>query len=432
LLQEFHQKVKLPHPPVPEPVVILITLLSTAFFSGIEIAFVSASKLRIELRNKQGHFTAKILAGFVKEPSRFISTTLLGNAISLVVYGIFMELLLKRYIQDFISVEAHEFTVIFISSLISTIIVLVTAEFIPKVIFRLNPDFMLELFALPFLFFYYLFSPVVNFVVWLSKWMIRVFFKSTISENVPIFSKIDLDHYVSQSASLDLEDDADVDTEIFKNALDFGTVKVRNFLVPRTELVAMDIHSSIDDLHKLFVESGHSKILIYRDSIDNIIGYVHQVEMFNEPDSIGSILLPIHITHETVSAHQCLNELNKQRKSVALVVDEFGGTAGIVTVEDIIENIFGDINDEHDTEEFKEQQINEHEFIFSARLEIKYLNDTYDLNLPEGEYDTLGGFIISGHEDIPEVNEMIHIDRFEFHILSMHKTRIDVVKMNIL
>lgn len=417
---------------MPEPVVILITLLSTAFFSGIEIAFVSANKLRIELRNKQGHFTAKILSGFVKEPSRFISTTLLGNAISLVVYGIFMEMILKHQIHNFIPEGEHEFAEILISSIISTIIVLVTAEFIPKVLFRINPDFMLELFAVPFLIIYYLFSPVVNFVVWLSKWMIRVFFKSTVSENAPIFSKIDLDHYVSQSASLDLEDDADVDTEIFKNALDFGSVKLRNCLIPRTELIAMDINSSIDELHKLFIESRHSKILIYRENIDNIIGYVHQVEMFSTPKSINSILLPIHITHETVGAQQLLTELNKQRKSVALVVDEFGGTAGIVTVEDIIENIFGDIDDEHDTEELREQKITEHEFIFSARLEIKYLNDTYDLNLPEGEYDTLGGFIISHYEDIPSENEVIVVESFEFHILSMQKTRIDMVKLNLL
>lgn len=415
---------------MPEPVVILITLLSTAFFSGIEIAFVSANKLRIELRNKQGHFTAKILSGFVKEPARFISTTLLGNAISLVVYGIFMEIILKPHIHSVIPEGEHEFAEILISSIISTIIVLVTAEFIPKVLFRINPDLMLEIFAVPFLVIYYLFSPVVNFVVWLSKWMIRVFFNSTVSENVPIFSKIDLDHYVSQSANMDLEEDADVDTEIFKNALDFGSVKLRNCLVPRTELVAIEINASIEELHTLFMESRHSKILIYRDNIDNIIGYVHQVEMFNGPKSIQSILLPIHITHETVSAQQLLTELNKQRKSVALVVDEFGGTAGIVTVEDIIENIFGDIDDEHDTEDLREQQINEHEFIFSARLEIKYLNDNYEFDLPEGEYDTLGGFIISHHEDIPAVNEVIKIEPFEFHILSMQKTRIDIVKMN--
>lgn len=415
---------------MPEPVVILITLLSTAFFSGIEIAFVSANKLRIELRNKQGHFTAKILSGFVKEPARFISTTLLGNAISLVVYGIFMEIILKPHIHTIIPAGEHEFAEILISSLISTIIVLVTAEFIPKVLFRINPDLMLEIFAVPFLVIYYLFSPVVNFVVWLSKWMIRVFFNSTVSENVPIFSKIDLDHYVSQSANMDLEEDADVDTEIFKNALDFGSIKLRNCLVPRTELVAIEINASIEELHTLFMESRHSKILIYRDNIDNIIGYVHQVEMFNGPKSIQSILLPIHITHETVSAQQLLTELNKQRKSVALVVDEFGGTAGIVTVEDIIENIFGDIDDEHDTEDLREQQINEHEFIFSARLEIKYLNDNYEFDLPEGEYDTLGGFIISHHEDIPAVNEVIKIEPFEFHILSMQKTRIDIVKMN--
>ena len=417
---------------MPYPVLILFTLLSTAFFSGIEIAFVSANKLRIELRNKQGHFTAKILSGFVKEPSRFISTTLLGNATSLVLYGIFMDQILRPYINIYISFEEHEFLVILISSLVSTAIVLVTAEFLPKVLFRLNPDFLLELFAIPFLVFYYLFSPLVNFVIWLSKWMIRVFFKSTVSENTPIFSKIDLDHYVSQSASLDLEEDADVDTEIFKNALDFGSVRLRNCLVPRTELVAMDINSSIEELHKVFIESGHSKILIYKENIDDIIGYVHQVEMFSAPQSINSILLPIHITHETVGAQQLLAELNKQRRSVALVVDEFGGTAGIVTVEDIIENIFGDINDEHDIEELREQRITENEFIFSARLEIKYLNDNYDLELPEGEYDTLGGFIIAHYEDIPTANEVIRIEDFEFHIISMHKTRIDVVKMNVM
>lgn len=414
---------------MPEPVVILITLISTAFFSGIEIAFVSANKLRIELRNKQGHFTARILSGFVKDPSRFISTTLLGNAISLVVYGIFMGLLIDSRIDAMLP-EHNELLVLVISSFISTAIVLVTAEFLPKVLFRINPDLMLELFAVPFLIIYYLFYPLVNFIVWLSKGLIRTFFKSRIKENTPIFSKVDLDHYVSQSANLDLEEDADVDTEIFKNALDFANVKLRNCLVPRNELVAIDINASIEELKKLFIESGHSKILVYRDNIDHIIGYLHLVELFNNPKSISSILLPIHITYETVSAHQLLKELTRQRKSVALVVDEFGGTAGIVTMEDIIENIFGDIDDEHDVEELREQKITDSEFIFSARLEIRYLNDTYDLDIPEGEYDTLGGFIISHHEDIPAVNDIIHIEPFEFHILSMHKTRIDVVKMN--
>ena len=403
--------------------VIIGSILFSAFFAGIEIAFISANKLLIELKNKQGSYYAKILSPFIANPSKFISTTLIGNNIGLVIYGIYMAKVLDDvFLQLFPALANYHFLLFFLQSLISTLIVLVTAEFLPKVLFRINPDNILKVLALPFLVFYYLFWPVVHFITWLSKLILTRIGGTQFTENTPAFSRVDLDQYINQINHKDLPEDIEVDTEIFRNALDFSNIKVRQCLTPRTELISMNIDAGIKELHKMFVDTGLSKILIYKDNPDQIIGYVHQKEMFKKPVNVRSILIPIEIATETMPIIDLLNRFIRTRKSIALVVDELGGTAGIITIEDIMEEVFGEIEDEHDVEELVEQKISESEFRFSARQEINYLNNEYDLNIPEGEYHTLGGYIISAHESIPVQGEKLLLDQFEITIETINET----------
>lgn len=411
--------------------VILISILISAFFSGIEIAFISANKLLIELKNKQGSFSARILSPFVNNPSRFISTTLVGNNIGLVIYGIYMGRLLDPALRMMLPYqEENTFLLLLLSTIISTAIVLVTAEFIPKMLFRINPDIILSILAFPFLIAYYLFWPLVHFIMWLAKFILNNLFKLNFTEVSPVFSKVDLDQYVSESIE-DLDEESDVDTEMFKNALDFANVKVRDCMTPRTELVSVNVMSTMEDLYNKFVETGLSKILVHHETVDHVIGYVHQKDVFKKPKSIRSILIPIEVAMEAMPANELLNSFTRTHKSIALVVDELGVTAGIVTIEDIMEEIFGEIEDEHDVEQLTEKQLNENEYLFNARLEIDYLNDKYELGIPEGEYHTLGGYIISNHENIPSRGESIDIDRFQFTIISTDKTKITDVRMRI-
>lgn len=413
-------------------IIILCSILVSAFFSGIEIAFISSNKLLIELRSKQGSFSAKLLSPFVNNPSRFISTTLVGNNIGLVVYGIYMGEFLNPHIIHLIPATASStLLLLLIQSLLSTAVVLVTAEFIPKVLFRINPDVVLRVLAYPFIVTYYLFWPLVHFITWLAKLILNNILRVQFSESTPVFSKVDLDQYVSESVE-DLEEDADVDTEIFKNALDFGNVRLRDCMTPRTELISMDIDASIDELYQKFIDSGLSKILIHQGTVDHIIGYVHQKDIFKKPHSIRAILLPIEIAPETMLANDLLNVFTRKHKSLALVVDELGVTAGIVTIEDVMEEIFGEIEDEHDVEQLAEIQLNDKEFVLNARLEVDYLNSKYELNIPEGEYNTLGGFIIAEHENIPSKGEVIVLNNFEFTILSVSNNRINELRLKLL
>jgi CBS domain containing-hemolysin-like protein len=413
--------------------VIIGSILFSAFFAGIEIAFISANKLLIELKNKQGSYYAKILSPFIANPSKFISTTLIGNNIGLVIYGIYMAKVLDDvFLQLFPALTNYHFLLFFLQSLISTLIVLVTAEFLPKVLFRINPDNILKVLALPFLVFYYLFWPVVHFITWLSKLILTRIGGTQFTENTPAFSRVDLDQYINQINHKDLPEDIEVDTEIFRNALDFSNIKVRQCLTPRTELISMNIDAGIKALHKMFVDTGLSKILIYKDNPDQIIGYVHQKEMFKKPVNVRSILIPIEIATETMPIIDLLNRFIRTRKSIALVVDELGGTAGIITIEDIMEEVFGEIEDEHDVEELVEQKISDTEFRFSARQEINYLNNEYDLNIPEGEYHTLGGYIISAHESIPIQGEKLLLDQFEISIETINQAKIGTIHLRLL
>ncbi|WP_186757362.1 hemolysin family protein [Echinicola salinicaeni] len=417
---------------------VLITLLFSALFSGLEIAFVSANKLQIELQNKQGGFTGRVLAGFMKNPGQFIGTTLLGNTVSLVVYGIFMAYLLEpaiiyylQFLPDGFQGLNNEATVMIIQTIVSTIIVLITAEFIPKSIFMLNPNNLLGFFALPFLVIYYLLYPVVWLVVGMSRFFITKVLNLEYSEDKPVFKITDLNTFIQNNLETEGDDGMDIDTKIFDNAVEFKTVKARDCMVPRTDIVAVDVEDDIQDLKGTFMSSGHSKIIVYKENIDDVIGYCHHLELFKKPKSIEDILTPIIIVPETALVNELLVQFISERKSLALVVDEFGGTSGIVSMEDIIEEIFGEIEDEYDNDDLIEQQIGDYEYLLSARHEIDYLNEKYDWNLPEGDYDTLSGFVLSITENIPKKGESVVYGPFTFTVVSKQEHRIDTVKLKI-
>lgn len=413
--------------------IIILCLLFSAFFSGMEIAFVSADKLHIEVLKKKGSFGGKILSLFTGNQSQFLATMLVGNNIALVLYGIFMAAILEPVIVSLLPVAiASDVAVLIVQSIISTALVLLTAEFLPKSLFLINPDFSLRLFAFPMGAIYILMYPIVFLVVKISSVFIWVF-GYKLSDEKPVFGLTDLNNYIKNNIlNIRDEEEAEIDAKIFNNAIEFKTIKVRECMIPRTEIVAVDVNDSIEELKEHFVESGHSKILIYKESIDDVIGYCHALELFKKPEDIKSILAEVPIVPETMLVNELLIQFITDRKSLALVVDEYGGTSGLVSIEDVIEEIFGEIRDEHDDEYLTEQQLDEYNFIFSARHEIDYLNDRYELSLPEGEYDTLGGLIFAYHEDIPEVNEIIEIPPFVITIFTMEENRIDKVKLTLI
>ncbi|WP_114748617.1 hemolysin family protein [Pleomorphovibrio marinus] len=412
---------------------VLITLTFSALFSGLEIAFVSANRLHIELQNKQGKLLGRLLSTFIKNPSQFIGTTLLGNTVSLVLYGIFMAYLLEGPISNLLpdGVE-HPASIIILQTVISTILVLVTAEFIPKSIFMLNPNNMLYIFSLPFSLVYYLMYPVVWVVVGLSKIFIVNVLNLDYNEDKPVFRITDLNSFIQNNLETKGEEaKADIDTKIFDNAVEFKTIRVRECMVPRTDIVAVEEEDSIAELKQAFIDSGHSKIIVYRETIDDVIGYCHHLELFKKPKSIEEILTPIIIVPESALANELLVQFIKERKSLSLVVDEFGGTSGIVSMEDIIEEIFGEIEDEYDSDDLVEQQLSEQEFLLSARHEIDYLNDKYNWTLPSGDFETLSGFILSLTENIPQKGETAVYGPFTFTVVAKQEHRIDTVKLKI-
>tara|TARA_B110000503_G_scaffold51032_1_gene82510 strand:- start:2713 stop:3981 length:1269 start_codon:yes stop_codon:yes gene_type:complete len=411
--------------------IILSTLVFSAFFSGMEIAFVSANKLKIELDGKQGDFFAKIISNFLKRPSRFIGAMLVGNNIALVVYGIFMAKILEPKIAAF---TESELVILLLQTILSTLIILVTAEFLPKTLFRINPNLMLRFFALPlFIIYWIMFLPML-LVIGISELLIKIFSPQLSSEEDLNFGRIDLEHYLKEGTEHSLsQEEVDHEIQIFQNALDFSKVKARECMIPRTEIVALEMEEDLEKLKNKFIETGLSKILIYKDNIDNIIGYTHSFELFKKPESIKSILLPLPIIPMSMQANEILEIFIQQKRSIAVVVDEFGGTAGIVTIEDIIEEIFGEIEDEHDKEALLETRINEHEFLFAARLEVDYLNNEYNLGLPESDnYETIAGLIIDTFESIPTMNEQIQKDQFVFTVKKVFQNKIDLVHLKVL
>lgn len=412
-------------------IIIITALIFSGIFSGVEIAFVSADKLYIELKSKQGVGSARILSTFMNNSSRFIATTLVGNTIALVIYGIYMAKLLEPVIASYLPHNiSSDILVPLIQTILATIIVLITAEFTPKSLFLLNPNRMLKFFAPLLKLIYWILFPLVWVMINVSKFIIEKILRLEYSEDKPVFGLIDLNNYIKNVLnSATHENEVDVNAKIFTNALEFKTVRVRECMIPRTEIAAVEVNDSIEDLKSAFVESGHSKILVYRESIDDIIGYCHSLKLFTKPDSIRKILTPITIVPETMMANELMIQLLTEHRSIALVVDEFGGTSGIVSMEDIIEEIFGEIKDEHDAEDLVEQQIDNQTYLLSARHEIDYLNDTYQWNIPEGDYDTLGGYILSETENIPDVNQIIDLEAFTFKIVSKEDTRIETVKI---
>ena len=411
--------------------IILSTLVFSAFFSGMEIAFVSANKLKIELDGKQGDFFAKIISNFLKRPSRFIGAMLVGNNIALVVYGIFMAKILEPKIAGF---TESELVILLLQTILSTLIILVTAEFLPKTLFRINPNLMLRFFALPlFIIYWIMFLPML-LVIGISELLIKIFSPQLSSEEDLNFGRIDLEHYLKEGTEhTQSQEEVDHEIQIFQNALDFSKVKARECMIPRTEIVALEMEEDLEKLKDKFIETGLSKILIYKDNIDNIIGYTHSFELFKKPESIKSILLPLPIIPMSMQANEILEIFIQQKRSIAVVVDEFGGTAGIVTIEDIIEEIFGEIEDEHDKEALMETRINDHEFLFAARLEVDYLNNEYNLGLPESDnYETIAGLIIDTFESIPTMNEQIQKDQFVFTVKKVFQNKIDLVHLKVL
>ncbi|WP_320111303.1 hemolysin family protein [Draconibacterium orientale] len=413
---------------------ILITIILSAFFSGMEIAFVSANKLRLELDKQSDPFSSKLLKFLTHNGGQYIATMLVGNNIALVVYGIAFAAVLEPVLLSSIQSES---VVLLLQTIISTFVILLFAEFLPKTLFRIFPNTLLNVFALPLAFFYVVFFPVTRFSMGITNFLLRNVFNTEPGneDKNKVFRRIDLDEFINENDRTHTEHKELVETEIklFKNALDFSKVKLREVMIPRTEIEMMETGASISDLRQKFVETGYSRILIYSESIDNIIGYVHSSMLFKNPQTIDPFIKNVLIVPETMPANKLLSTFIQEHRSIAIVVDEFGGTAGMVTSEDILEEIFGEIEDEHDVKDIIEKKISETEFIFSARAEIDMLNEKYFLELPENEdFETLAGFILYNYESIPKVNSVIKIEKFQFKILKATNTKIELVKLKLL
>ncbi len=415
-------------------VIIAITLASSAFFSGMEIAFVSSNKLRIELEKGKGLLSARLVSGFVHHPSRFIGAMLIGNNISLVIYGIAAAAILGPVLQISLPTPlASDSIILVFQTILSTLLILITAEFLPKILFRLNPNGLLNTFAMPVYLVYLILYPFMYFFLGLSELILRYIFGMKTGAVRYQFTAIDFDEYIRDFYNpAAAQVDEATEMQMIQNVRDFHSTKVRECMVPRNEIIAVDDSIKIEELHSLFIETQHSKIPVYKQSIDNLTGYVHLYDLFGKPADISTVVRPVIIVPETIAASKVLDMMISQRKSVAVVVDEFGGTAGMVTVEDLIEEIFGEIEDEFDVEELLVKKISETEFILAGRLEIDYLNQEYLLILPQSdEYETLAGLILNHHQSIPEIREQIQIDRFTFTILEATGSRIDKVMMKI-
>jgi putative hemolysin len=407
-------------------IIIFASVLLSAFFSGMEIAYVSSNKLKLELDKQSNSIVARLLQRILHSPSKYIATMLVGNNISLVVYGITMAEILEPKIEIY---TQSSFLVLLIQTLISTLVILITAEFLPKAFFRLNPNRFLKILILPLSFFHYILAPLVSITLFLSRKGLRLF-GLVLVEDSPIFGKVDLEEYLKLHTNESEYKNLDVEVQILQNALDFSNIKVRECMLPRTEIVAIELSKPIEDLLKIFIDTKLSKVLIYQENIDTIIGYAHSNEMFKSPKDIKSILIPIPYVPESMMANDMLELFIKERKGVAVVVDEFGGTSGMLTIEDVVEEILGEIEDEHDSEKDLEIKVDEANYRFSARLEIDYLNDKYHFDLPKSEeYETLGGLLISQLEEIPEKDTEITLENYTITIDEVSKTKIEAVSL---
>lgn len=420
-------------------IIIIASLILSAFFSGMEIAYVSSNKIHIEIEKKQDGLLALALTRLTAKPSKFITTMLIGNNIALVIYGFFMGDLLVNWFQTLIPTSYSFFDYLLTDlsllsqTVISTFVILITAEFLPKVFFQIYANTLIKALAIPAFMFYMLFTFISDFVIWISDFVLKVIFKTEGDQIQMAFTKVELGNYISeQMESVEAHEDVDSEIQIFQNALEFSEVKAREVMVPRTEIIAVEINDSVKSLNTLFTDTGRTKILIYKDTIDDILGYVHSFELFKKTKTIKSMMMPVEFVPETVLIKDVLSVLIKKRRSIAVVLDEYGGTSGIMTVEDIVEELFGEIEDEHDSVDLIEEALNDDTFRFSARLEVDYINETYKVNLPESEnYETLGGLIVNHTEEIPDQNDIVKIDAFLFTILEVSNTKIDMVELKL-
>lgn len=420
--------------------IIILMLILSAFFSGMEIAYVSSNKVFLEIQKQKKDVIARVLSVITLKPSKFIATMLIGNNIALVVYGFLMGDLLVGWFASLLPAQNKILNYLLIDlslfsqTVISTAVILLTAEFIPKVFFQIYANTFVRFFAIPSFVFYKLFSWISDFVLWISDTILKKFFKTEGDQVNLALTRDELGNYISeQIESMDESDDVDSEIQIFQNALEFPELKAREVMIPRTEILAVDYLESLEKVTELFISSGYSKIIVYKNSIDDILGYVHAFELFNKPKNIRSIIRPVEFVPETILIKDVMNFLIKKRKSVAVVIDEYGGTSGIMTIEDIVEELFGEIEDEHDSVDLIENQLSNTEFIFSARLDVDYINEHYKLELPEDEhYETLGGLIVSRTEEIPSVGDELIIEKFKFCIKQVSSTKIDTVHLFIL
>ncbi len=412
--------------------IIIIVLLLSAFFSGCEMAFISSNKLLIELNKKKYPRLSKIIEVFITHPSLFISALLIGNNIALVIYGLQMGTILEPFLQTYIS---NSMGVLLTKTLISTILILITAEFLPKAIFRINPILVLNITAVPLITFYIILYPISKLTVLFSEFTMKVILKKKHDSNYKpiVLGRIELDNLLTEHQE-NIEDKDNVVSEVrlLKNALDFSKIKVRECIIPRTEIQAIEVENTLEVLQQTFIDTGYSKILVYKESIDNIIGYIHVSQLFKQPTHLKNIISSLSIVPETMTANKLLALFTKEHRSIALVVDEFGGTAGIVTMEDILEEIVGEIDDEHDTSDLIERQISDNEFEFSGRAEIDFVNEKYNLHFPESEnYETIAGYILHHHESIPKNDEIITINQYTFKIQVASNNRIELINIKL-
>jgi CBS domain containing-hemolysin-like protein len=409
--------------------IISLSLLFSAFFSGMEIAYISSNKLRFELEKSQSHVTNFFLSIFYRYPEQFITTTLVGNNVALVIFSIMTAELMHPLLSI---VTGSDLLISLLETVLATVFILFAGEYIPKIIFRSNPNLWLRIFSPIFFLFYIILYPISKISIWLSVGMLKLVGVNVNSKHHHVFSRVDLDHLIQESIEhQDEEQDLDTEVKIFQNALDFSSVKLRDCMVPRTEIVAIDeSEASLAQLKQLFIETGHSKILLYRNNIDSIVGYIHSSEMLRHPNTWSQHINSVPIVPETMQANKLMKLFNQQKKSIAAVVDEYGGTAGIVTLEDILEEIFGEIEDEHDRSGLIAKKLENGEYILSGRMEIDQVNELFDLQIPESdEYSTIAGYILSHYQSLPKVGESIKVHQFNFRILKVENNRIDLLKL---
>ena len=407
--------------------IILFSLLSSAFFSGMEIAYVSSNRVNLEIEKNQSGLIPKTLSIITQNPSRFIATMLIGNNFALVIYGIFMGQFIFDNMPYINLASLNELSALLIQTTISTFVILIAAEFIPKVIFQIYSNLFMKIFAIPAYVFYQLFYPITSLVTIISSFILKRFFKVNDISSENSFSKLELENYI-ESEIENSNENLDTEIEFFQNALELSEIKARDIMVPRAEVIAIDELTDLIKVKEILIQTGLSKIPVYKDSIDNITGYVHSFDFLKKPDNLKDFILPIEFIPEPMIVNDVLKRLTRQRKSIAVVIDEYGGTSGIITVEDIIEELFGEIEDEHDNYDYYEKKISENLFEFSARLEIEYLNKMHNLDLPESEsYDTLGGLIVFNKEEIPDIDDEIIIDKYSIKIIEASSSKIEKV-----